>query len=93
MQRLGQPLDHVAGFMNLATLDRRMSAEGSTDDFAQCLGTVDDKQPTDFRVEPALDQIVNQRRRQSTSTRHVAVALPGLMRRRPARKTRRRPAL
>src|SRR5438552_11211517 len=42
MQRLGQPLDHVAGFMNLAALDRRVGAEGATDDFAQRLGTVDD---------------------------------------------------
>jgi len=35
MQRLGQPLDHVAGFMKLAALDRRVGAEGATDDFAQ----------------------------------------------------------
>jgi len=47
--------------MNLAALDRRVSAEGSTDDFAQRLGAVDDEQPADFRVEPALDQIVDQR--------------------------------
>ena len=38
-----------------------MSAEGSTDDFAQRLGAVNDEQPADFRVEPALDQIVDQR--------------------------------
>src|SRR5262249_8588149 len=38
MQRLGQPLDHVAGFMKLATLDRCVGAEGATDDFAQRLG-------------------------------------------------------
>src|SRR5262249_21411880 len=31
MQRLGQPLDHVAGFMKLAALDRRVGAEGATD--------------------------------------------------------------
>ena len=31
MQRLGQPLDHIAGFMNLAALDRRVGAEGATD--------------------------------------------------------------
>ena len=35
MPRLGQPLDHVAGFMKLAALDRRVGAEGATDDFAQ----------------------------------------------------------
>ena len=38
MQRLGQPLNHVAGFVNLTALDRRVGAEGSTDDFAQRLG-------------------------------------------------------
>ena len=32
MQRLGQPLDYVAGFMNLAALDRRVGTEGATDD-------------------------------------------------------------
>jgi hypothetical protein len=47
MQRLGQPLDHVAGLMELAPLCRRVA--------------VDDEQPTDRRVEPALDQIVDQR--------------------------------
>src|SRR3954470_3013785 len=61
MQGLGQALDHVAGFMNLTALDRRVGAEGSTDDFAQCLGAVDDEQPADLRVEPALDQVVDQR--------------------------------
>jgi hypothetical protein len=59
MQWLGQTLGHVAGFMNLAALDRRVGAEGSTDDFAQRLGAVDDEQPADFRVEPAFNQIVN----------------------------------
>jgi hypothetical protein len=34
MQWLGQPLDHIAGFMNLAALDRRVGTEGATDDFA-----------------------------------------------------------
>src|ERR1700758_4110804 len=43
MQRLGQPLDHVAGFMNLAALDRRVGAGGATDNFAQCFGAVDDE--------------------------------------------------
>src|SRR5947209_17458808 len=46
MQRLGQPLDHVAGFMNLAALDRRVGAEGATVDFDQLLGAVDDELPT-----------------------------------------------
>ena len=38
-----------------------MAAEGAANDFAQRLGAVDDEQPTDRRVEPALDQIVDQR--------------------------------
>ncbi len=46
---------------NLAALDRRVGAESSTDDFAQRLGAVDDEQPADFRVEPAFNQIVDQR--------------------------------
>src|SRR5436190_12278228 len=33
----------------------------STSDFAQRLGAVDDEQAADLRVEPALDQIVDQR--------------------------------
>jgi hypothetical protein len=41
--RFHQALDHVTGFMNLAALDRRVGAEGSTDDFAQRLGAVDDE--------------------------------------------------
>ena len=47
--------------MELAPLDRGVGAEGAADDFAQRLGAVDDEQPTDLRVEPALDQIVDQR--------------------------------
>src|SRR5256885_7155298 len=61
MQRLGQPLDHVAGFMKLAALDRRVSAEGATDNFAQRLGAVDDEQPADLGIKPALDQVVDER--------------------------------
>src|SRR5450830_1076784 len=61
VQRFGQPLDHVAGLVNLTPLDRRMPAEGRADDFAQRLGAIDDEQPADLRVEPALDQIVDER--------------------------------
>src|SRR5262249_40024597 len=61
MQQLGQPLDHVAGFMKLATLDRCVGAEGATDDFAQRLGAVDDEQTADLGIKPALDQIVHER--------------------------------
>lgn len=47
--------------MNLTALDRRVSAKGATDGFAQRLGAVDDEQPVDLGIEPALDQIVDQR--------------------------------
>ena len=48
--------------MELGTAGSGVSAaEGAADDFAQRLGAVDDEQPTDRRVEPALDQIVDQR--------------------------------
>src|SRR4029450_8460932 len=61
VQRLWQPLGHVASLMNLATLDRRVGTEGPPNDLAQRLGAVDDEQSADLRVEPALDQIVDQR--------------------------------
>ena len=61
MQRLGQPRDHVAGFMNLAALERRVGAEGATDDFAQRLGAIDDEQPADLGIKPPLDQVVDER--------------------------------
>ena len=47
--------------MKLATLDRCVGAEGVTDDFAQRLGAVDDEQPADLGIKPALDQIVDER--------------------------------
>jgi hypothetical protein len=47
--------------VDLVPLDRGVGAEGPANDFAQRLGAVDDEQPTDPRVEPALDQIVDQR--------------------------------
>jgi hypothetical protein len=47
--------------MNLAALDRRMGAEGATDDFAQRLGAVDDEQSADLGIKPALDQVVDKR--------------------------------
>ena len=53
MQRLWQPLCHVASLMNLATLDRCVGTEGPTNDLTQRLGTVDDEQPADLWVEPA----------------------------------------
>src|SRR6266404_4027612 len=50
----------LRAFMNLATLDRRVGAEGATDNFAQCFGAVDDEQPADLGIEPALDQVVDE---------------------------------
>jgi hypothetical protein len=47
--------------MNLAALDRRVGAEGATDDFAQRLGAVDDEQPADLGIKPALNQVVDER--------------------------------
>src|SRR5207248_11051203 len=61
MQRLWQPLDHVASFMNLAALDRRVGAEAATNNFAQCLGAVDDEQPADLGIKPAPDQVIDER--------------------------------
>jgi hypothetical protein len=47
--------------MNLAALDRLVGAEGATDDFAQRLSAVDDEQPADLGIKPALDQVVDER--------------------------------
>ena len=52
MQRHGQPLDHVAGFMNLAALNGCVGTEGATDDFAQRFGAIDE-QPADLGITPA----------------------------------------
>jgi hypothetical protein len=46
--------------MNLAALDRRVGAKGATDDFAQRFGAVDDEQPADLGIKPALDQVVDE---------------------------------
>jgi hypothetical protein len=59
MQRRGQPLDHVAGFMNLAALEGCVGTEGATDDFAQRFGAIDDEQPADLGIKTALDQVVD----------------------------------
>ena len=42
-------------------MDRRGTAEGSADRLGQGLGAVDDEEPRHRRVEPALDQIIDQR--------------------------------
>ena len=46
--------------MNLTALDRRGTAEGSADRLGQGLGAVDDEEPRHRRVEPALDQIIDE---------------------------------
>jgi hypothetical protein len=38
-----------------------VGTEGPTNDLAQRLSAVDDEQPADLWVEPAFDQIVDQR--------------------------------
>ena len=61
MQRFGQPLHNVASLVNLTTLDRRGASEGSADRLGQRLRAVDDEEPRHRRVEPALDEIVDER--------------------------------
>ena len=57
----GQALHDVAGLVDLAALDRRVAPEGPPDRLGQRLGAIDDEQPADRRIEPALDQVVEQR--------------------------------
>jgi hypothetical protein len=38
-----------------------VGTEGATDDFAQRFGAVDDEQPADLGIKPALDQVVDER--------------------------------
>ena len=61
VQRFGQSLHNVAGLVDLTALDCRGSSEGSADCFGQGLGAVDDEEPRHRRVEPALDEIVDER--------------------------------
>ena len=60
MQRFGQSLHNVAGLVDLTALDRRGSSEGSADCFGQGLRAIDDEEPRHRRVEPALDEIVDE---------------------------------
>ena len=61
MQRFRQSLHDVASLVDLTALDRARRAEGAPDRLGQRLGAVDDEQPRHRRIEPALDQIVDQR--------------------------------
>jgi hypothetical protein len=55
-------LQHVSALVLLAALNERARAEGLHDGLAQRLAAVDDPQPHALGVEPALDQIRQQRR-------------------------------
>jgi hypothetical protein len=47
--------------MNLTALDRRVRPKGSADSLAQRLGAVNNKHAAHGGIEPAFDQIVDQR--------------------------------
>ena len=61
VQFLGQVLDDVAPFVLLAALDECVDAEALDDGPAQRLAAVDHPQPGTVGIEPALDQIAQQR--------------------------------
>ena len=61
MQMLGQTLHDVAPLVHLPALNRGVLAERPADRLPQCFRPVDDEQTADLRVEPALDQIVDER--------------------------------
>jgi hypothetical protein len=48
-----QALDHLAGFMSLTSLNRRVRAKDPMDRLAQRLGAVDDEQPALLGIERA----------------------------------------
>ena len=61
MQHLGQALDHVTRLVDLTALDRRLPTEGRADRLGERLGAIDDEQPANTGIEPAIDQVVDQR--------------------------------
>src|SRR5258707_1716211 len=61
MQMTRQALDDVAGLVDLTPLDRRGTAEGLADRLRQRLGTIDDEEAADGRIEPTAGQVVQQR--------------------------------
>jgi hypothetical protein len=63
MQVLGQSLHDVARLVDLAALDGRVTTEGLADRLGQRFRPIDDEQAADFRIQPALDQIVQERLR------------------------------
>src|SRR5216683_304455 len=60
MQGFGEALGAVAGFVNLAALDRGMAAESLADRPGQRLGSIDDEEAADRRVKTAADQVVQE---------------------------------
>ena len=61
VQWLRQPLHDVASLVNLAPLNERVASEGPPDRFRERLRSVDDEQPRHRRIEPARDEIVDER--------------------------------
>jgi YqaJ-like viral recombinase domain len=60
-KRLRQPLHDVAALVDLAALDCRMTPKAAPDRPRQRLRTVDDEQARHHRIEPALNQVVDER--------------------------------
>jgi hypothetical protein len=58
MQRFGQAINHIAGFVNLTALDRRLPAKGRADHLGQCLRAVDNEQSADLGIEPSFEQVI-----------------------------------
>ena len=58
---LRQPLHDVASLVNLAPLNQRLTPEAAPDRFRERLRSVDDEQPRHRRIEPARDEIVDER--------------------------------
>src|SRR6478672_8694359 len=54
---LRQPLHDVAGLVNLAPLNQRLTPEAPPDRFRERLRSVDDEQPRHRRIEPARDRL------------------------------------
>ena len=85
MQRRVKPLDDIASLVHLAALDQRKATEGVAHGPAQRLGAVDDEQAGNIRLQPALDQVGQQRldhggvfRRSQGHCQHVFVAGPSM---------------
>jgi len=58
MQVLGQALSDIAGLVDLAALDRRVTAECLADGLGKRFRSVDDEQPADRRIETAFNQVI-----------------------------------